>query len=116
MITGNGLQLAKLLSGTYIPPARYLVLLSFLEKVIGHMLSNEAEGPVQPAWRRASYCAAGECVEVAQRDGVIMLRDSTQPHGSVLHYAAEEWRSFVRNVRAGEFTELSSLSEAPPAR
>jgi hypothetical protein len=72
------------------------------------MLSNEAEGPVQPAWRRASYCAAGECVEVAQRDGMIMLRDSTQPHGSVLHYAAKEWRHFVRNVRTGEFGELCS--------
>ncbi len=74
------------------------------------MLSNEAEGPVQPTWRRASYCAAGECVEVAQRDGVIMLRDSTQPHGIVLRYAAEPWWSFVRNVRAGEFSTFSSLS------
>ena len=28
---------------------------------------------------RASFCASGECVEVAQQDGMIILRDSTQP-------------------------------------
>jgi len=50
---------------------------------------------VQPAWRMASFCASGECIEVARRDDLIVLRDSTQPHGSMLYYAAEEWRSFV---------------------
>lgn len=51
------------------------------------------------AWRKASFCASGECIEVAQRDGVIILRDSTQPSGRMLYYAAEEWRSFVQNVK-----------------
>jgi hypothetical protein len=68
--------------------------------VIGHTSSNEA---FRPVWRKASFCASGECVEVAQRDGLIILRDSTQPHGSMLRYAADQWRSFICNVKAGAF-------------
>ncbi len=68
------------------------------------MSSNKAERPVQPAWRRASFCASGECVEVAQRDGVIILRDSTQPSGRMLRWGAEEWRAFVRTVKTGELS------------
>jgi hypothetical protein len=72
--------------------------------IIGHMSSNEAKSPVEPVWRKASFCASGECIEVAQRDGVIILRDSTQPSGRMLYWGAEEWRAFVRNVRTGEFS------------
>ena len=66
------------------------------------MSSNEAERPVQPTWRKASFCASGECVEIGQQGDMIALRDSMQPHGSMLHYPAEEWRSFIRNIKAGE--------------
>ncbi len=65
------------------------------------MSSNEAERLVPSAWRTASFCASGECVEVAQGDGVVILRDSTQPSGRMLYYATEEWRPFVRHVKAG---------------
>jgi hypothetical protein len=67
------------------------------------MPSDEAGQTDRSSWRRASFCASGECVEVAQRDGMIVMRDSKQPHGRVLHYTAEEWQSFVRGVKAGEF-------------
>lgn len=70
------------------------------------MSANEPEQPVQPTWRRASFCASTECVEVAQRDDVIILRDSTQPRGDMLHYGVGEWRCFVRNIKAGEFDGL----------
>jgi hypothetical protein len=67
------------------------------------------KGTGQPApFRRASYCAAGECVEVAQHDDVITLRDSAQPHGGVINYAAEDWRSFIRRVKAGRLDTLGS--------
>jgi Domain of unknown function (DUF397) len=70
------------------------------------MPSNEAGRPVQPAWRRASFCAASECIEVAQRDGLIILRDSTQQQGSLLHCGAGEWRDLVRIIKAGEYDRL----------
>ena len=66
------------------------------------MSSNKNGRPTQPVWRTASFCASGECVEVAERDGMIILRDSTRPTGHVLNYGAEEWRSFVRHIKADE--------------
>jgi hypothetical protein len=65
------------------------------------MSSNEAGQSIELAWRKASFCASGECVEVAQRDDVIMLRDSTLPHGPMLSYAVSDWRRFVRTIKAG---------------
>lgn len=72
------------------------------------MSSNETGQPALATWRKASFCASGECVEVAQRDGVIILRDSVQPAGHMLHYAVREWRSFVSNIKAGELDGLGS--------
>jgi hypothetical protein len=70
------------------------------------MSSYGARQTEQPAWRKASFCASGECVEVAQRNGMIVLRDSKEPLGSMLHYTTDEWQSFVRGIKAGEFDDL----------
>lgn len=72
------------------------------------MSPDQVGKPTQPVFRTASFCAGGECVEVAQRDGVIILRDSTQPDGSMLHYAVEDWGSFVRNIKSGQLDCLRS--------
>jgi Domain of unknown function (DUF397) len=53
------------------------------------------------AWRKASWCASRECVEVAGRDGVILVRDSAQPRGAVLECTATEWRSLIAVIKAG---------------
>jgi hypothetical protein len=68
-----------------------------------HMPSYGARQTEQPAWQKASFCASGECVEIAQQNGMIVLRDSKDPRGSMLHYTSEEWQSFVRGIKAGEF-------------
>lgn len=70
------------------------------------MSSCEVGRAEQPAWRKASFCQSGECVEVAEVDGMIVLRDSKRPDGSVLHYTADEWRFFVHGIKAGEFDDL----------
>lgn len=72
------------------------------------MSTNGIAEAGQPAWRRASFCTGGECVEVAQRDGMITLRDSTQPQGSMLHYAAGAWGSFLRTIKSGQLDDLRS--------
>jgi hypothetical protein len=59
-----------------------------------------------PTWRKASFCQTGECVEVLGQDGMIVLRDSKQPDDGILRYTAEEWRSFVQGIKAGEFDDL----------
>ena len=55
-------------------------------------------------WRRSSYCsgAATTCVEVAIGARMVTVRDS-KATGSTLRFTVEEWRAFVRGVRAGEF-------------
>lgn len=63
---------------------------------------------MMPAFRTASYCASNECVEVGQRDDMVVLRDSTQPLGTLLHYAAADWGSFVRRIKAGRLDSLGS--------
>ena len=72
------------------------------------MSANEAERLIELAWRRASFCASTECVEVAQRDDVIILRDSTKPHGSVIRCNASDWRTFVNDIKNGKAVGLGS--------
>jgi predicted secreted Zn-dependent protease len=58
-------------------------------------------------WVRASFCGGGECVEVARSDGMILVRDSKQPAGSVLQYSSAEWQAFISGVKTGEFDHLT---------
>lgn len=60
----------------------------------------------QPVWRKASFCQLRECVEVARQNGMISMRNSREPAGRILQYTDEEWESFVRSVKAGEFDDL----------
>jgi hypothetical protein len=63
---------------------------------------------MQSAWRKASFCASRECIEVGQRSGLVLIRDSVQPHGAVLASAAGDWQSLIRRVKAGELDYLGS--------
>jgi len=61
---------------------------------------------MQPSnWRKASYSnAGGNCVEVADvDDGGRAVRDSKDPAGPVLRFAAAGWAAFTAGVRGGEF-------------
>jgi Domain of unknown function (DUF397) len=59
------------------------------------------------AFRRATFCAANECVEVGQRDQAIIVRDSSQKSGEVvLYFAAADWVSFARSVKRGKLDSL----------
>jgi hypothetical protein len=70
------------------------------------MPSDGARRTGQPSWRRASFCASGECVEVTQQNSMIVMRDSKEPRGHMLYYTTQEWQSFVRSIKAGEFDNL----------
>jgi hypothetical protein len=72
------------------------------------MSPDEVRQTTQSAFRRASFCGATECVEVAQRDGMIVLRDSTQPRGGMLQYAVGDWGSFLRSIKSGQLDGLGS--------
>ncbi len=55
-------------------------------------------------WRKSSYSGQGNtCVEVAANvPGVVAVRDSKDPGGPRLVFAASEWRLFATRVRAGD--------------
>jgi hypothetical protein len=58
-----------------------------------------------PDWRKSSFCAANECVEIARMNGSVVLRSSTRPWRTV-RYTPQEWQAFVNGLRAGEFRDL----------
>lgn len=77
---------------------------------MGHMRSHWPRKTELPAWRKASFCASGQCVEVSKQDDMILLRDSKKTGGRILRYTAEEWQSFVQGVKAGEFDDVGEPS------
>lgn len=71
------------------------------------MMMNSALGPEQPPqkhWRKSSYSGtAGNCIEVAGLGrGARAVRDSKDPTGPALTFAAEEWSAFTVWLCVGE--------------
>ncbi len=60
-------------------------------------------GQPTTAWRRSTYCGSAACVEIAQQDGQILVRDSKDPNSAVLAFTQDEWSAFISGVNAGEF-------------
>lgn len=58
-------------------------------------------------WRKSSYSGGtGNCVEIADDlPGVVGVRDSKDPDGPALVFTPGAWRSFIAEVRSGEFDQ-----------
>jgi hypothetical protein len=55
-------------------------------------------------WRKSSYSSAtGQCVEVAALSDLVAARDSKDPAGTALTFAAKDWQAFITSLRAGWF-------------
>jgi hypothetical protein len=57
-------------------------------------------------WRKSSYSGGngGDCVEIGVLAvGGLAVRDSKDPGGPKLVFAADEWAAFIAGVKAGEF-------------
>jgi len=61
------------------------------------------EGNRAVTWRKSSYSGnnGGDCVEVATATRIIAVRDSKDPDGSVLAFAADTWAAFAERVKTG---------------
>lgn len=53
-------------------------------------------------WKKSSKCQIGECTEVAEVGGHILVRNS-QRKSSVARFSVEEWTAFIEGVKSGEF-------------
>lgn len=51
-------------------------------------------------WRKSSYSGTqSNCVEVADLDHVIAVRDSKDPAGPTLTFSSRAWASFVTTMK-----------------
>ncbi|MFE2276043.1 DUF397 domain-containing protein [Streptomyces sp. NPDC059454] len=65
------------------------------------MKSNSRIDLSSAQWRRSSYSngTGGECVEVADNlPGLTPVRDSKNPQGPALLFAADAWNRFVASL------------------
>lgn len=54
-------------------------------------------------FRKSGRSNSGNCVEVAFRDGRVLVRDSNDPEGPVLRFTPADWRAFLSGAEDGEF-------------
>jgi hypothetical protein len=56
------------------------------------------------AWRTSSYSGnnGGNCVEVADHGGRVVVRDTKDQTGLVLRFSLSTWRAFADQVKAGK--------------
>jgi hypothetical protein len=54
-------------------------------------------------WRKSSYSGdnGGNCVEVGTAGSAVAVRDSKDPEGPRLAFAADTWQAFAEDVKAG---------------
>ena len=73
------------------------------------MLLPGAEDNEQPHWRKASYCANGECIETSfgSSGGAVLVRDSKRPAGGNLALTSAQWRSLLSGIKSGQYDHLS---------
>ena len=53
-------------------------------------------------WRKSSYSGSngGACVEVGTASSAVAVRDSKDPQGPRLAFAADTWQAFAEDVKA----------------
>jgi hypothetical protein len=59
-------------------------------------------------WRKSTYSAAnGDCVEVGEAEGFVLIRNSNHPDRSSLALPAAAVGAWVRACAAGELDDLT---------
>jgi len=54
-------------------------------------------------WRKSSASgASGGCVEVAQADSSVLVRDSRNRSGAVLVFTCAQWHRLMRDIKNGK--------------
>ena len=66
------------------------------------MSASESDSLV---WKKSTASDSAQCVEIARVGSAsgVLVRDSKDPEGPWLTFAADEWKAFLVGVRGGEF-------------
>jgi Domain of unknown function (DUF397) len=67
---------------------------------------SNTESSTDTPWRTAVKSGGGNCVQVARRNGIIMIADSKHPGGPVLSYTLQEFDAFLDGAKKGEFDDF----------
>ncbi|SFQ32510.1 DUF397 domain-containing protein [Actinomadura madurae] len=69
------------------------------------------EDAPQARWRKSSYSTqeGGACVELAGLDAGAGVRDSTDPHGPVLHLTRDAVADLMNRIKSGERRDRGGL-------
>jgi hypothetical protein len=60
---------------------------------------HECDTPTSK-WRKSSFSESGNCVEVANQDGIVIVRDTKRLGGdSILSFPSLTWQAFVDEHR-----------------
>jgi hypothetical protein len=63
--------------------------------------------PTNPQWRKSTYSAETNCVEVAALDGRDVALRNSDAGDVVVSVSREDFRAFVLGAKAGEFDDLT---------
>ena len=70
-------------------------------------MSASYDGADRLNWRKAQRSINnGNCVEIGTASGAVLVRDSKDRHGAVLHYSNDSWLQFIHEARMGRFDRL----------
>ncbi|MFJ9212503.1 DUF397 domain-containing protein [Streptomyces sp. NPDC102264] len=60
-------------------------------------------------WQKSSFSGGGgeQCVEIAEHDGVILMRESDAPN-TVTATSRTKFAAFIAGVKAGEFDHFAN--------
>jgi hypothetical protein len=52
-------------------------------------------------WRKSSYSgqSGGNCVEVADGDSRVLVRDTKERQGPILRFSPDAWKAFANRVK-----------------
>ncbi len=63
-------------------------------------MGQSAERRTAGPWRTASASGGGNCINIAEAEDGILVRDSKNPDGPALFYGRSEWRAFMTAVKS----------------
>lgn len=64
----------------------------------------------ETGWRKSSYSGGqgGNCIEVADADSRVIVRDSKDSQGAILRFSPDAWRRFADRVKGSLASDSQS--------